>query len=67
MIDFDLRAEKRADDFADNVHDRKLENDFDYFLNYHSNEIEEMKESIEKVKDLYRLYNYDFDLNDLIG
>lgn len=30
MKDFDLRAEKRADDFADNMHDRKLENDFDY-------------------------------------
>ena len=67
MIDFDLRAEKRADDFADNVHDRKLENDLDYFLNYHSNEIEEMKESIEKVKGLHLMYNHEFDLTDLIN
>ena len=67
MIDFDLRAEKRADDIQDNLHDRKLENDYDFFLMYHSSEIEDMKESIKKVKGLHLMYNHEFDLTDMIN
>ena len=61
ISDIDLREERAREDREDEAIEQKLRNDFDFFEDYFSDEIEELNKLKKEVKNLYESYGWEME------
>ena len=61
ISDIDLREERAREDREDEAIEKKLRNDFDFFEDYFSDEIEELNKLKKEVKNLYESYGWEME------
>ena len=59
ISDIDLREERAREDREDEAIERKLRNDFDFFLNYFSYKFEDYEELKSELIKLHRSYGWE--------
>ena len=61
ISDIDLKEERAREDREDEAIEQKLRNDFDFFEDYFSDEIEELNKLKKEVKNLYESYGWEME------
>ena len=61
ISDIDLKEERAREDREDEAIEKKLRNDFDFFEDYFSDEIEELNKLKKEVKNLYESYGWEME------
>ena len=65
MTDYDLKQEKLLEMAADIKQEQYLRRDFEAFYDFTTTQREEALEAVRILKNLYELYDYEFDINEL--
>lgn len=60
ISDIDLREERAREDREDEAIEKKLRNDFDFFLSYYSDKFENYEELKSELIKLHRSYGWEF-------
>lgn len=62
----ELLRDMREEAYQDERHEFMCRTDFEYFLNCNADLIDELNEANTKLRKQFELYNYDYDIKDLI-
>ena len=65
MDSYDLKQEKLLEMAADIKQEQYLRRDFEAFYDFTTTQREEALEAVRILKNLYELYDYEFDINEL--
>ncbi len=65
MDSYDLKQEKLLEMAADIKQEQYLRRDFEAFYDFTTTQREEALEAVRTLKNLYELYDYEFDINEL--
>ena len=58
--------EKYEEYRQDFLEDKRIEEDYDYFLYKNKNLIDDLQSCVKDLKNQHRLFGYEFDINDFI-
>ena len=61
ISDIDLREERAREDREDEAIEKKLRNDFCFFVSYYSDKFEELNKLKKEVKNLYEYYGWEME------
>ena len=61
ISDIGLREERAREDREDEAIEKKLRNDFCFFVSYYSDKFEELNELKKEVKNLYEYYGWEME------
>ena len=61
ISDIDLREERAREDREDEAIEKKLRNDFDFFLSYYSDKFEDYEELKSELIKLHKSYGWEFE------
>lgn len=56
----------REEAYQDEIYEKKMRTDFDYFCDVNGEEIEQLNKAVNSLKKQCEAYSYDFDINDFI-
>ena len=65
MTDYDLKQEKLMEMVADIKQEQYLRRDFEAFYDFTATQREDALEAVRTLKNLYELYDHEFDINEL--
>ena len=65
MTDYYLRQEKLNEMAADIKQEQHLRRDFEAFYDFTATQREDALEAVRTLKNLYELYDHEFDINEL--
>ena len=65
MTDYDLKQEKLLEMATDIKQEQYLRRDFEAFYDFTATRREEALEAVRTLKNLYELYDHEFDINEL--
>ncbi len=68
----ELKEEMRQDMLNEQAEQReqskleyKLSEDYEYFMKYYNDIFETTYDNLRRLKDLYKMYNHEFDINEI--
>lgn len=62
----ELLREMRDDSYRDERHEFMCRSDFEYFLNCNADLIDELNEAHTKLRKQFELYDYDYDIKEIL-
>ena len=65
MTDYYLKQEKLMEMVADMKQEQYLRRDFEAFYDFTATQREDALEAVRVLENLYKLYDYEFDINEL--
>jgi chloramphenicol O-acetyltransferase len=62
----EMRREMMEEARRDELHEINMRSDYDDFLEYYSDEVEELKEGYYKLKALHQHFGWEWDIKDIV-